>query len=127
MKKSVRNLMIASSLSLALSGCSVLETLDEKADKWSKNAIVDLAAAARSAVAHGDPGAQTCWAVLAGYIEFRRQQGTTEVIGVFTAFQKARNIRRLVDAGIPEQVHIACAHMFGSAKRTILRLGRLAL
>ncbi len=112
-----------------LAGCGTATKLLHRAEgataELSKVAVEDLAAAEESALRHKDPYAAECWAELRVYVGELRKQGFTDIKGAFTAFQKARNIRRGVQAGLPEAVHVRCAHMFRDARNTLIGLARL--
>lgn len=94
-------------------------------------AMADLKAAEASALAHDDRFAAECWVSLQALVAHLQGRPRTEVVGVFTAFQKARNLRRGVDGVLGDRnvhvelVEVRCAHMWRDARRTILRIARL--
>lgn len=83
----------------------------------------DVAEARRSAAAHGDALALVCWDYLARRIEQGGGVYITEVKGVASAYQKARNVRRVVAGGLSDEAKMACAPMLLDSAAA---LGRLA-
>lgn len=73
-------------------------------------------------LAEDDPDATACYKAI-----LKSQDGRTTVDvtieGPVSAFQKARNLRRGLDAGIPPDVHRKCAVLIVDARRTLVRLG----
>jgi hypothetical protein len=67
-----------------------------------------------------------CWGKLLEHVEALPGKTESKVIGAAGAYQRARNARRIYDAGIPEDIHIACAPMISDAKNTLFRLAKLA-
>ena len=109
-----------------LAGCgTIAERVGGAAGRLSEVALEDLAAAEESAIRHKDPYAAECWVELRVYVGELRKQGFTDIKGAFSTFQKARNIRRGVRAGLPEAVHVRCAHMLRDARNTLIGLARL--
>lgn len=78
-------------------------------------ALEDAQAARASAVAWSDPVGEKCWT----YIEDVAKRPQTEIIGLMTAVQKARNIRRLVARDTLEQ---ACSGVAMGVLMTLMRV-----
>ena len=83
-------------------------------------AKADLEAAKVSAVAHEDYSAD-CWQALLDMLGEDRP-APTDIKGVFSGVQAARNVRRAVQGGVPEAVHKACAVVVLDAQQTFNRL-----
>jgi hypothetical protein len=86
----------------------------------------DLTEAKASADAWGDRSASQCWGVLLDHVKALPGKTESKVVGLAGAYQRARNGRRIYDAGMPEDIHIACAPMVSDAKSTLFRLAKLA-
>lgn len=86
----------------------------------------DLEEAKASADAWGDRSASQCWGALLERVQALPGKTESKVVGLAGAYQRARNGRRVYDAGIPEDIHIACAPMVSDAKSTLFRLAKLA-
>ena len=96
-----------------LGGCTVSQDLRDYT-------AGDLNAAI--ALAQDDPDATACYEAI-----LKVQAGKTtldvKVEGPVSAFQKVRNLRRGLGAGIPPEVHRKCAVLVIDAQRTLMRLG----
>lgn len=86
----------------------------------------DLEEAKASADAWGDRAGSQCWGALLEYVKTLPGKTESQAVGLAGAYQRARNGRRIYDAGIPEDIHIACAPMVSDAKNTLFRLAKLA-
>lgn len=126
-----------------LSGCTGLQAVqdararaDAGEDADSLVALLsvaqeDVRAAQALAESAGDEAAIACWPALADWLEhlrtYRELAEEVEGAGVAVAYQRARNIRRRVDFGVPMAVEVRCAALFGDrssfARRLVLRLG----
>ena len=116
----------ALALAASLSACAgqALDTQDD-VEALTRFVAADIRAALADAKIHEDQSAVQCWTVLLAKVEDLPRLTASPVVGAASAFQKARNARRRFDAGVSEEVHIACAAMLDDARSTILRLGRL--
>lgn len=120
-------------LALGLGACTATENLkaalsdEDRIGSLVQFTIADLDAAQKSAVAHNDIGAAVCWTAVREYVLELQAQGTTDVVGFATRWQQARNIRRGVQEGLPETVHVACAHMVDDVGKTFRWLVGVAL
>ncbi len=101
-------------LSLALSGCGggLLSNIGDIARE-------DIRAAHASAVAYNDPLAVQCWAWLETVIP---DAPITEVKGVATAYQKARNIRRAIQLRDTDAFKLNCGPMLMDSRSVITGL-----
>ena len=82
-------------------------------------AVKDVKAAHASAVLHNDALAVQCWEYL---MTSMPDAPKTKVIGPATAYQKARNIRRLVELGSTDDFLKACSPMIADSRSVIRRL-----
>ncbi len=87
--------------------------------------IDDLVAANEDAKAHQDMMASTCYEALIPVVQQRQavRGASGGKIGAFVLFQHARDVRRAVSAGIPDNISSACAPLVLDAERTLLMLG----
>ena len=74
------------------------------------------------ALAQDDPDAAACYTAILKSQDGKRTVDV-KIEGPVSAFQKARNLRRGLDAGIPPDVHRKCAVLIVDARRTLVRLG----
>jgi hypothetical protein len=86
----------------------------------AKFTVVDLERAL--VLAEGDTAATNCWSSLLPYAEAAAERDAPDAVGAASKFQKVRNLRRALRAGIPEEVGIACAPLVVGTQKTILRL-----
>ena len=101
-------------LALVLSACSGLpKDVAEFTTTDLERALV---------LAEGDKAATNCWSTLLPYAEAATERDTPEAVGIASRFQKIRNLRRTLRAGIPEEVSIACAPLVVDTQKTLLRL-----
>jgi hypothetical protein len=106
----MRALVLATALALA--GCAG-GTINEAQTRITETAVADLRGALASAEAFGDEQGAQCWS---GLLTVAEKAGihTTEVIGAATAYQKARNARKLIqEAG--ETFKDSCARLYMDA------------
>lgn len=108
-----------------LSACaSSIDTQDEVV-VLTQAAVYDLKAAKTDADAHEDIVASTCYGKLIERLSTLPALTEGRVIGPVTGFQKARNARRRLDAGISDEVHLACAALLADTRATVLRVTKL--
>ena len=74
------------------------------------------------ALAQDDPDATACYQAILKVQDGKRKVDV-KVEGPVSAFQKVRNLRRGLGAGIPPDVHRKCAVLVVDARRTLVRLG----
>lgn len=98
-------------------------TYDKFLAKTADIVVADLESALALATAADDKPAMTCYPVLIDWaqhlVEYRDQVVATAEAGVFTQYQRARNIRRRLEEGVPEEVGIACSRMIEESKGAI--------
>lgn len=125
--------VLAASLPLLLGACATGADFDTKARSLSDFTVADLKAANELAVAAGDEKAKACYPALIEYVESLQgyRDITTEaekVEGAFVVYQRARNIRRALDVGVPESVEIHCASLLNDSRGFLGRLlGRVGV
>ncbi len=84
----------------------------------------DLAEALRSAEAHDDLIAATCWRGLLVKLDSVDGGFFTEPKGVFSGFQKARNIRRVLTEGVSDELKVACAALRSDTRSALIDIAR---
>lgn len=84
----------------------------------------DLAEALRSAEAHNDIIAATCWRGLLVKLDSVDGGFFTEPKGVFSTFQKTRNIRRVLTEGVSDELKVACAALRSDTRSAVLDIAR---
>ena len=111
---------------LILTSCQItpVETAEqhERVIELIAQAVVDIKAARRNALAHNDRNAVICYDVLLSHASDLPDKINNDIVGPVSTFQEARNIRRLVDRGIDEEIHSACASLVLDARTTVLRV-----
>lgn len=103
-------LILAAVLVAVLSGCASEGAINAAQTRISEVAVNDLRAAYESAEAFNDEAGMQCWS---GLLVVAEKAGaySTDVVGVATAYQKARNARKLVqEAGATFKD--ACARLY---------------
>lgn len=117
---------IALAFALALSACTAARDAalyeEGKVASLTEFALEDLKAAHADALAHDDVIAATCWAKLAEKVAALPGRTETQAVGAFSAYQKARNVRRAVTNGISDDIKLACAALVADARRGVLSL-----
>lgn len=122
--------LLALLVALGLAGCGTLPNTVQNGDTQDEvEALVqfasdDLRAALADANAHGDVIAATCWSKLLEKVDDLPRLTEGRVIGAASAYQKARNIRRRVDAGWSDDVRLACAALADDGRSVLARLLR---
>jgi hypothetical protein len=113
----------AAGLLLLLGGC-VQGDLDTQDQVVAVTGVVaaDLRVALADADVHADRAASQCYRALLERVEALPDRTAGPVVGAISAFQKVRNARRAIDAGVPDDVHIACAALVADSRVTTLRL-----
>ncbi len=110
-------------LALFLAGCGSI-TGDDPLSRLGDFTVADLKAANDLAVSADDQIAMACYPELIKFVErvgdFRAE--TRTVAGAFSAYQRARNVRRRLELGLPDSLRIGCAALLNDSKRSVLRL-----
>lgn len=84
----------------------------------------DVAAARDMAIKYNDPQAVLC--LDAGYTWLSRELPLNEpTVGPVSRYERLRLIRRMVDAGVPENVHNECSPIASDARLTVFKVLRL--
>ena len=102
---------------LLLSGCA--SGLQSVGGGLKQFAVEDMKEAHASAVLHNDALAVQCWEYL---MTSMPDAPKTKVIGPATAYQKARNIRRIVQLSSTDDFLKACSPMIADSRSVIRRL-----
>lgn len=84
--------------------------------------VKDLTAALADAQTSGDTLAANCYTALIPAVQNPGLSITPKGLGAFQAFQKARDINRLANAGVPDGLKIACGPLVLDAQTTIVLL-----
>lgn len=116
-------LLLALLAGLALAGCDLAgrASLAAYEDRLAVAGFAenDLRAALADAEDHDDVVAVQCYGALLAHVE--RWQRAPRTIGAFSAFQRARTVRRVME---DERLNAACAALVGETKGSALRLLR---
>lgn len=83
------------------------------------NQAIDLATQAE------DPAAVQCYTYLRDHLVTMNGQASIVPHGVFSAFQLARNGVRKVKGGVSDELNLACAALYQSAKGDVLSIAAL--
>lgn len=129
----MRNILVALFLALGVAACT--QTLpagpagQASADPLgdiAKFTIADLQAADADAVAHNDVLSHACYPALIKFVgELQTQGSNLTVSGAFSAFQKARDLRRSVQGGIPDYLKLGCAPLVQDEVTLLVKLGAI--
>lgn len=84
--------------------------------------VRDIQAADDDAVKNKDSVAHACYPVLADFVAALPKPGESPDVGAFTTFQKARDIRNVIAAGIPKDLLMACAPLVSEVRGDVLNL-----
>jgi len=116
--------------SLLLAGCSLLGTEPrDNDDLLARLATItqeDLDAAIVDAQSHNDILALACYQTLKPTLAALRDQAKFESKGSISRYQRARDLRRGVEGGIPDNVRLGCGGLLIDQRDFILRLGLMA-
>lgn len=83
--------------------------------------VADLQAAEDDAIATKDELSMPCYPALIKFVQ-SFPSANQNVAGAFTAFQKARDIRHGVEAGLPNYLKLGCAALVADEKQLIAKL-----
>ena len=111
------NKLLMISVLLLLAGCA--SGVQSIGGGLKQFAVKDMKAAHASAVLHNDVLAAQCWEYMMTAMPDALK---TEVIGPATAYQKARNIRRIVELSSTDDFLRACSPMIADSRSVIRRL-----
>ena len=107
-------LAVAVALAALMAGCASPSTEGEAAagplGGLTAATRTDLLEARASAEAHDDRLAAMCWDHLLARLDGGGIR-ITEIKGIASAYQKARNVRRLAAEGLSDELKIACGPM----------------
>lgn len=117
---------------LLLAGCSATATVGTPAapvapsglSQLASFTVTDLMAADADAVANNDAIAHACYPALAKFVSTLAPSGGN-VVGAFSAFQKARDLHKGVSAGLPDYLKIGCAPLIVDEQMMIARLAAI--
>ena len=90
--------------------------------------VADLQSALSDAQAQTPPDqtAANCYQALIPLVQSQSTNPLPSTAGAFSAFQKARDVGSLVQAGIPAGLNIACAPLVLDTQQTLAKLGIIA-
>lgn len=89
--------------------------------KISQFTLDDLKAADADAVASNDAVAHACYPALEQFISsLPGANGKTTVVGAFSAFQKARDLRNSVAGGVPNYLVLGCGPLYAQVHGDLL-------
>jgi hypothetical protein len=120
-------------IAVALAGCTSAQTAQNTAltssvsadlAKISTFTVADLTNAEADAVANNDLLAAPCYPALAKFVASLQGANST-VSGGFSAFQKARDLRVGVQAGLPVYLKLACAPLVQNEAEFIASLAAI--
>lgn len=87
----------------------------------SQFTAADLEAAEADAVANNDTVAAACYPALEKFVKsLPGANGSTTVAGAFSAFQKARDVRNSVAAGVPVYLTMGCGPLYAQVHADFL-------
>lgn len=120
-------------LSLFMSACATTQAINllqsgQETDLFSavsKVTVADLDAAMADAQQNNDVIAMNCYPVLKKYV-LMGSQGTTKIVGAFSAYQKARDIKKGIGAGVPDDLKLGCAAMLQETRDFVLKMAAIA-
>lgn len=111
-----------------LAGCAgIAERVADQVQPVLDFALNDIRAAQDLAVAAGDEAAIQCYGVLEARVAKLGPRLEPPVIGAVSAYQKARNVRRFIAAGISEELRAACAWMIMDSRSFLRGLATLGI
>lgn len=115
-------LLFAALLPLCACACQTVGTnTDGSPESLSQFTVADLKAADADAVANGDEIAHQCYPALEQFIgSLPSSNASTTVVGAFSAFQKARDVRNAVAGGVPQYLTIGCGPLYAQVHGDIL-------
>lgn len=70
-----------------------------------------------------DPTAAACYGALIPYVQANIKNPLPTQLGLFLAFQKARDLKTVINGGIPAAINDACAPLVLDAANTVIGLG----
>ena len=116
--------LLMSILILSISSCASVGGISNPFAKQIQPIVAaDVAAALAEATAANDTAAVACYTAISNYMASIPNGGTTAISGVLSGLEAARILNSQVSAGIPSNIHQACAVIVLDAQETALRLG----
>lgn len=112
--------------SFMLSGCAAAggspsASAQDPLRSISTFTVTDLQSADADAVAVNDTVAHACYPALIQFIQsLPSSTGGTTVVGAFSAFQKARDLRNVAFAGVPLYLTMGCGPLYAQAHADLL-------
>lgn len=118
-------LMIATViLAVSLSACTTpgsTDSVQSDVQAISQFTVADLQAADADAVATNDVLAHQCYPTLIKFIQsLPSSTSSTTVVGAFSAFQKARDLRNVAAGGIPDYLLVGCGPLYAQVHGDLL-------
>jgi hypothetical protein len=124
----MKSLLLVAALAGLLSGCVVAPPAQAQAvasQDFPTLVSSDLDAAITIAKANNDQAAVNCYSALKADLATVLPAGDVPAAGAISAFEKARVLRRRVQVGVSEAVHIACSPLLVDAARVASGLALL--
>lgn len=117
--------VLAPAILLLLTGCvrslTVGTNQDGTPESLAQFTMADLQAADADAVLNHDDIAHQCYPALEQFVSsLPSSNAQTTVIGAFTAFQKARDVRNVVAGGVPQYLTIGCGPLYAQVHGDLL-------
>lgn len=123
MKLPLLSLLLASSL--ALVACTTPSTSaspgPDPIQAVANFTVADLQVADADAVASRDVIAHACYPALITFVNSQPSSSSnTTVVGAFSAFQKARDLRNVAAGGVPDYLTLGCGPLYAQVHGDIL-------
>lgn len=103
-------------------GLAAAPAIEEAADELKGFVQADLEAALADAEAHQDQVAAQCYTAILGRLQELQERQRVKPVGAISGFQKARNLKRRLDAGISDEFDIACGPLIAQVRRDTLSI-----
>lgn len=124
----MKKLALALAAAVLVAGCSTIAPASGSSTpavdpiaQISTFTVADLQAADVDAVANGDQIAHACYPALEKFVQsLPNANGSTTVAGAFSAFQKARDLRNSVAAGVPIYLTMGCGPLYAQVHADFL-------
>jgi hypothetical protein len=116
--------LLMSILVLGISACASVGGISNPFAKQVQPIVAaDVTAALAEATAANDTAAVACYTAISNYMASLPSGGTATINGALSGLEAARILNSQVSAGIPSNIHQACAVIVLDAQETALRLG----
>lgn len=121
--------LLIPALFLALAGCAAASGGGPAASSGpdpiaqvAQFTVADLTAADADAVANNDAISHACYPALIQFVHsLPSSNAGTTVLGAFSAFQKARDLRNAVSAGVPLYLTMGCGPLYSQVHGDLLK------